>query len=95
MMFDKVVLDSYEQYIDLKLKLYQIESAKVRNANLIKRLEYYRSSIEKQYAFTNLLDKWFRHYDAVLSRNKGLDRRICDIQSKLEILKINVKSQWS
>lgn len=95
MMLNKVVLDSYDQYIDLKLSLYKIKSDKVRNAHLIKKLENERPLVEKTYSFTNVLDKWFRHYDDVLSRKKGHDRKVCDIQLKLETLKINVKSQWS
>lgn len=95
MKLNSIILDLYDQYIDLKLSLYKVESAKVRNINLIKNLEHERPLVEKQYAFTSVLDRWFSHYDAVLSRKKGIERRRCDIQSKLETLKINVKSQWN
>lgn len=95
MMLSKVVLDSYDQYIDLKVMLYRLDVIKNRNLRMVDKLEKERSHIERLFAFTGQLTEWFRHYDSVLARSRNIERRKCDIQSKLEILKINVKSQWS
>lgn len=95
MMLDKVILDSYDQYIDLKVMLYRLDKIKNRNLHMVEKLEKERFHIERQFAFTSLLTDWFRHYDSVLARLRNIDRRKCDIRSKLETLKINVKSQWN
>lgn len=95
MMLNKVILDSYDQYIDLKVMLYRLDVIKNRNIHMVEKLEEERSRIERLFAFTGLLTDWFRHYDSVLARSRNIERRKCAIQSKLETLKINVKSQWS
>lgn len=95
MMLSKVVLDSYDQYIDLKVMLYRLDVIKNRNIHMVEKLEKERSHIERLFAFTGQLTEWFRHYDSVLARSRNIERRKCAIQSKLETLKINVKSQWS
>lgn len=94
-MIDKVILDSYDQYIDLKVMLYRLDKIKNHNLHMVEKLENERSRIERQFAFTSLLTDWFRHYDSVLARLRNINRRKCDIQSKLQTLKINVKSQWN
>ena len=95
MMLSNVVLDSYDQYIDLKVMLYRLDVIKNRNIHMIEKLEEERPHIERLFAFTGLLTDWVRHYDSVLARSCNIERRKCEIQSKLETLKINVKSQWS
>lgn len=94
-MLSKVILDSYDQYIDLKVKLYRLDVIKNRNIRMVEKLERERSHIERLLAFSGQLTEWFRYYDSVLVRSRNIERRKCVIQSKLETLKINVKAQWN
>lgn len=94
-MIDKVILDSYDQYIELRVMLYHLNKIKERNLHMVEKLEKERPHIERLFAFTGQLTEWFRHYDSVLARSRNIERRKCAIKSKLETLKINVKSQWN